>query len=69
MKYPLFAGRPVAVLKALDYMESISPAASGILDIQAMMMQNLRLVEGVRVVEEWIEEGEHRGRRHLQQEQ
>ena len=43
----------VAVLKALDYMQSISPAASGILDIQAVIMQNFRRVEAARVVGEW----------------
>jgi hypothetical protein len=44
---------PVAVLEAQDCMQSISPAASGILDIQAVIMQNLRLVEDAMVIGEW----------------
>ena len=41
---------PVAVSEALDYMQSIDPAASGILDTQAVVMQNIRLVEAARVI-------------------
>ncbi len=43
---------PVAVSEALDYMQSVVPAASGILDMQALMMQNIRLVEAARVIGE-----------------
>ena len=41
---------PVAVSEAQDYMQSIDPAASGILDTQAVVMQNIRLVEAARVI-------------------
>jgi hypothetical protein len=44
---------PAAVLEALDYMSSIAPAASGILDLQAVVMQNIRLVEASKVIKEW----------------
>ena len=44
---------PAAVSEALDYMQSIAPAASGILDMQAVVMENLRLVEAARVIWEW----------------
>jgi hypothetical protein len=44
---------PVAVSEALDCMQSIVPAASGILDMQAMLMQNFRLVEAAKVIGEW----------------
>ena len=44
---------PAAVTEALDYMQSIAPAASGILDMQALVIQNLRLVEAARVIGEW----------------
>jgi hypothetical protein len=44
---------PAAVLEALDYMSSIAPAASGILDLQAVVMQNIRLVEAAKVIKEW----------------
>ncbi len=37
----------------MDYMQSIAPAASGILDMQAMLMQNLKLVEAARVIGMW----------------
>jgi hypothetical protein len=44
---------PVAVCEALDYVQSIDLAGSGILDTQAVVMQNVRLVEAVRVIGEW----------------
>jgi hypothetical protein len=44
---------PAAVSEALDYMQTIAPATSGILDIEAVLMQNLRLVEAARVIGEW----------------
>ena len=44
---------PVAFCEALDYMQSIDPAGSGILDTQAVVMQNIRLVEAARVIGEW----------------
>ena len=34
-------------------MHSIDPAGSGILDTQAVVMQNIRLVEAARVIGEW----------------
>ncbi len=34
-------------------MQSVVPAASGILDMQAMLMQNFRLVEAAMVIGEW----------------
>ena len=34
-------------------MQSVDPAASGILDTQAVVMQNIRLVEAARVIGEW----------------
>jgi len=42
-----------AVLEALDYMSSTVPAATGILDLQALVMQNIRSVEAARVIKEW----------------
>ena len=44
---------PAAVSEAPDYMQSIAPATSGILDIEAVFMQNLRLVKVARVIGEW----------------
>jgi len=44
---------PVAVLEVLDYIASIAPAVSEILDIQAVMMQNVRLVEAIMVIGAW----------------
>ncbi len=41
-------------LEALDYMESVAPAVSpGIMDLQAVIMQNVRLVEATRIIGEW----------------
>ncbi len=40
----------IAILKALNYMQSIDPVGSEILDIQANMMQNVRLVVATRVI-------------------
>ena len=34
-------------------MQSVVPAASCILDMQAMFMQNFRLVEAAKVIGEW----------------
>jgi hypothetical protein len=34
-------------------MSSIAPTASGILDMQAVLMQNIRLVEDAKVIKEW----------------
>ncbi len=45
---------PEAVLKARDYMQSCAPAASGILDMETIIMQNLRLVEAAKVIGEWM---------------
>jgi hypothetical protein len=42
-----------AVLEALDYMSSIAPAASGFLDLHAVVMQNIRLVEAAKGIKEW----------------
>jgi hypothetical protein len=44
---------PTAVLEALDYMASTAPATSGILDIRAVMIKNVRLVEVAMVIWEW----------------
>jgi len=44
---------PVAVPEAVDYMQSIAPAAFSILDVQAVLMQNVRLVEAAMVIGEW----------------
>jgi hypothetical protein len=41
---------PVGVLEAHDYMQSIAPITSGILDIQAVLMKNARRVEDARVI-------------------
>ncbi len=43
----------VAVREIVDYMQSIEPVGSGILDTQAVMMQNIRLVEAARVIGGW----------------
>jgi hypothetical protein len=46
---------PIPVLEARYYMLSIAPAASGILDMEALfMMQNMRLVEAAKVMEAWM---------------
>jgi hypothetical protein len=37
----------------MDYVASIAPAASGILDTQVVVMQNVKLVEAARVSGEW----------------
>ena len=34
-------------------MSSVDPAASGILDLHAVVMQNIRLVEAAKVIKEW----------------
>jgi hypothetical protein len=41
---------PDAVLIAGDYMQSCAPAASGILDMEAIIMQNLRVNEYAKVI-------------------
>ena len=41
---------PVAVSEGLDYMQSVVPAASGILDMRAVLLQNFRLVEVAMVI-------------------
>ena len=43
-----------AVLKARDYLQSCAPAASGILDMETIIVQNLRLVEAAKVIGEWM---------------
>ena len=45
---------PNAVLEARDYMMSCTPATSGILDIQAVLAQNLRLLEAARAIGGWM---------------
>jgi len=45
---------PDAVLKAGDYMRSCAPAASGILDMETIIMQNLKLLEASKVIGEWM---------------
>jgi hypothetical protein len=43
-----------AVLKDSDYMQSCAPVASGILDIEAIFIQNLILNGYVKVIGEWM---------------
>ena len=45
---------PDAVLKANDYMRSYALVASGILDMEAIVMQNFILVEAAKVIGEWM---------------
>jgi len=42
-----------AVLIVGDYLQSCAPAASGILDVEAIVMQNLRFLEAAKVFREW----------------
>jgi hypothetical protein len=44
---------PVAVSDAHDYIQSIALAASGILDMQAELMQNVMPMEVARVIGVW----------------
>ena len=45
---------PEAVIIAIDYLQSCPPAASGILDMEAIMMQNLRLYEVAKAIGVWM---------------
>ena len=45
---------PNAVLEIRDYMLSCTPASTGILDMQDVVTQNLRLVEAARMFGEWM---------------
>jgi len=45
---------PDAVLKAIDYMRSCALAASGILEMERLVMQNLRLHEAAKIIGEWM---------------
>jgi hypothetical protein len=45
---------PEAVLFAGDYLQTCAPVASGILNMEAIVMQNLRLLEASKVIGEWM---------------
>ena len=45
---------PDAIRKANDYMRSCAPCASEILDMEAIIIQNLRLDEYAKVIGEWM---------------
>jgi hypothetical protein len=51
---------------ARDYMESCAPAASGILNMETIVMQNVRLVEAAKIFRGMDEVG-HRGGRQRDQ--
>ena len=45
---------PNAVLEARDYMVSCTPATTGIMDMQEVVAQNIRLVEAARALGVWL---------------
>ena len=51
---PLIQRIPEAVLSVGNYLQTSAPTASGILNMEAIVMQNVRLLEDAKVIGEWM---------------